>query len=122
MEKSKVYFTDFRAKPGYNLLQKLEKLSKKAGIEKIDFKLNVINEKEKDLEQIFNSFLKPFDLSKAPLFRAELHVFSDNSAALFIDIHHIICDGESISLFVNEFVSSVPKSSIINKSHSNKFS
>ena len=38
MEKSKVYFTDFRAKPGYNLLQKLEKLSKKAGIENIDFK------------------------------------------------------------------------------------
>ena len=33
MEKSKVYFTDFRARPGYNLLQKLEKLMKKAGIE-----------------------------------------------------------------------------------------
>ncbi|MGN1329967.1 MAG: DUF362 domain-containing protein [Clostridia bacterium] len=38
MEKSKVYFTDFRARPGLNLLQKLEKLVKKAGIEKIDFK------------------------------------------------------------------------------------
>ena len=38
MEKSKVYFTDFRARPGYNLLQKLEKLMKKAGIENIDFK------------------------------------------------------------------------------------
>ena len=37
MEKSQVYFTDFRARPGYNLLQKLEKLIKKAGIEKIDF-------------------------------------------------------------------------------------
>lgn len=36
-EKSKVYFTDFRARPGYNLLQKLEKLVKKAGIEQIDF-------------------------------------------------------------------------------------
>ena len=36
-EKSKVYFTDFRAKPGYNLLQKLERLIKVAGIEKIDF-------------------------------------------------------------------------------------
>ena len=36
-EKSKVYFTDFRARPGYNLLQKLEKLVKKAGIENIDF-------------------------------------------------------------------------------------
>ena len=38
MEKSKVYFTDFRAKPGYNLLQKLERLIKTAGIENIDFK------------------------------------------------------------------------------------
>lgn len=37
MEKSKVYFTDFRARPGYNLLQKLEKLVKKAGIENINF-------------------------------------------------------------------------------------
>lgn len=36
-EKAKVYFTDFRAKPGYNLLQKLEKLMKKAGIETINF-------------------------------------------------------------------------------------
>ena len=38
MEKSKVYFTNFRARPGYNLLQKLDKLSWKAGIENIDFK------------------------------------------------------------------------------------
>ena len=38
MEKSKVYFTNFRARPGYNLLQKLDKLSRKAGIENIDFK------------------------------------------------------------------------------------
>ena len=37
MEKSKVYFTDFRARPGYNLLQKLEKLIKTAGIGNIDF-------------------------------------------------------------------------------------
>ena len=38
MEKSKVYFTDFRARSGYNLLQKLERLIKTAGIENIDFK------------------------------------------------------------------------------------
>ena len=37
MEKSKVYFTDFRARPGYNLLQKLQRLIKQAGIENIDF-------------------------------------------------------------------------------------
>jgi hypothetical protein len=38
MEKSNVYFTNMRAKSGMNLLQKLDKLIKKAGIEQIDFK------------------------------------------------------------------------------------
>ena len=37
MEKSKVYFTDFRASSNCNLLQKLEKLVKKAGIETLPF-------------------------------------------------------------------------------------
>jgi uncharacterized Fe-S center protein len=35
---SKVYFTDMRAKPGHNLLDKLEILIEKAGIGQIDFK------------------------------------------------------------------------------------
>jgi len=38
MEKSKVYYTNLRARPGLNLLQKLERLVKRAGIENIDFK------------------------------------------------------------------------------------
>lgn len=38
MEKAKVYFTDLRTKPGLNLLDKVEKLVKKAGIESVDFK------------------------------------------------------------------------------------
>ncbi len=36
MERSEVYFTDLRAKPGDSLLQKLERLIRKAGIQKID--------------------------------------------------------------------------------------
>jgi uncharacterized protein len=38
MERSKVYFTNLRATPNMNLLQKLERLVKKAGIEQIEFK------------------------------------------------------------------------------------
>jgi uncharacterized Fe-S center protein len=38
MEKSKVYFTNLRATANMNLLQKLERLVKKAGIDQIDFK------------------------------------------------------------------------------------
>ncbi|MCD7820565.1 MAG: DUF362 domain-containing protein, partial [Lachnospiraceae bacterium] len=37
MEKSKVYFTDLRAKDGDNLLNKLQRLIRKAGIGEIDF-------------------------------------------------------------------------------------
>ncbi len=38
MDKSKVYFTNLRASYNMNLLQKLEMLIKKAGVEQIDFK------------------------------------------------------------------------------------
>lgn len=38
MEKSKVYFSDLRARPGTNLLQKLNKLITTAGLGNIDFK------------------------------------------------------------------------------------
>ncbi|MCE5286809.1 MAG: DUF362 domain-containing protein [Pelosinus sp.] len=37
MTKSKVYFSNLRATPNMNLLQKLERLVRKAGIEQIDF-------------------------------------------------------------------------------------
>ena len=36
--KSKVYFTDLRTNPHQNLLDKVERLAKRAGIEDIDFK------------------------------------------------------------------------------------
>lgn len=38
MEKSKVYFTDLKTTPNNNLLHKLERLVKEAGIQNIDFK------------------------------------------------------------------------------------
>lgn len=36
-EKAKVYWCDFRAVPGTNLLEKLKRLMRHAGIETIDF-------------------------------------------------------------------------------------
>ena len=37
MEKSKVFFTDLRTTPGNDILTKLERLVRKAGISDIDF-------------------------------------------------------------------------------------
>ena len=44
-----------------------------------------------------NSFAKPFDLTKGPLYRA---VVSGNT--LFFDVHHLVMDGSSVSLFIHD--------------------
>lgn len=63
-------------------------------VDSIDFKLPVYEYKNED-------FIKPFDLSKAPLVHIELDHY-DNKYLLQLDIHHIICDGASINIFIKE--------------------
>ena len=61
--------------------------------------------KEKDIKKYYNSFVKPFDLSIPPLFRAKLINIEDSQkykALLLFDIHHIICDGTSAQILINE--------------------
>ncbi len=41
VDRAKVYFTDLRAKPGKNLLDKLKKLVLEAGIKEIDFHVHI---------------------------------------------------------------------------------
>ena len=72
-------------------------------VDKVNFHLDVVKTEEKNFERIFAEFVKPFDLSNPPLFRCKLYIFDDNSSALFVDIHHIICDGHSITIFIKEF-------------------
>ena len=57
---------------------------------------------EEDAEAQINRFIRPFDLSTAPLIRAELLSISSARHLLLIDTHHIIADGVSRSLFVKE--------------------
>ncbi len=59
MEKSKVYFTDMRARSGMNLLQKLDKLIVTAGIDEIDFKDKFVAIKIHFGEPGNLSFLRP---------------------------------------------------------------
>ena len=59
MTPSKVYFTDLRARPGNNLLQKLEKLIRTAGIGEIDFERKMTAIKLHFGEPGNLSFLRP---------------------------------------------------------------
>lgn len=58
---------------------------------------------ESQLDQVFNSFVRSFDISKAPLFRVGLYKISENRYLFILDMHHLISDGSSISLFMEQF-------------------
>ncbi|WP_291584138.1 amino acid adenylation domain-containing protein [Clostridium sp. UBA6640] len=73
----------------------------------IDFKVEYseINKSEFNIEDLQKDFIKPFDLSKAPLIRVKITKIKDDEYILLIDIHHIIADGHSTEILINEFVS-----------------
>ncbi|GAA0894227.1 hypothetical protein GCM10009122_39070 [Fulvivirga kasyanovii] len=55
-------------------------------------------------EDLINEFIKPFELSQAPLFRVKLVKIDDNRHVLLYDIHHIISDGTSSTNFIKDVI------------------
>lgn len=56
-----------------------------------------------EIDRIAKSFVRPFDLSKVPLFRVELIKTTKNRSLLLFDLHHIIADGTSVELLTRDF-------------------
>ena len=52
---------------------------------------------------LIGSFIRPFDLSKAPLIRVKLLKITESKHILMFDMHHIISDGISLQIFIKEF-------------------
>ncbi|HLP62490.1 MAG TPA: amino acid adenylation domain-containing protein, partial [Candidatus Deferrimicrobium sp.] len=50
------------------------------------------------------SFIRPFDLSKAPLIRSGLIRHPDGNYTWLIDVHHIVSDGTSHTILTREFM------------------
>lgn len=69
-----------------------------------DVEFNLIEEKvnHSNIKKITDEFIKPFDLSKAPLIRAKIVVMKNNKALLLIDMHHIISDGQTIQIITKK--------------------
>jgi hypothetical protein len=55
------------------------------------------------IRHLSSEFIRPFDLSQAPLLRVGLIKTREQEHLLMVDMHHIISDGTSISIFVKEF-------------------
>jgi len=56
-------------------------------------------------EAIIKSFIRPFDLSCAPFMRVGLIKTKEMEHLLMVDVHHIIADGISMGILINEFLS-----------------
>lgn len=55
-------------------------------------------------EDIIKRFIRPFDLSRPPLLRIGLIKTGEKSHLLLIDLHHIVSDGTSVGILINEFM------------------
>ena len=67
----------------------------------VSFKIDSIKTEKTDINEIVKDFVKPFDLRKAPLLRAQIAVLKDKVLLLF-DMHHIISDGLSLTILTKE--------------------
>ncbi len=73
-------------------------------MENIDIELEEVEAEEDDVQDIIKRFIRPFDLSVAPIFRVMLIKINEQRHLLAIDIHHIIADGSSIAILVKDFI------------------
>ncbi len=72
--------------------------------DEVNFKIDYLKWGDTELEEeILRDFIRPFDLSKAPLLRVALIEWDDKQLLIF-DMHHIISDGVSMSVLTKEFV------------------
>ncbi len=55
-------------------------------------------------DEIFNSFIRPFDLTNVPVLRTAVILMPDGKKFLLIDMHHIISDGVSMDILRKDFL------------------
>ncbi len=71
--------------------------------EQVDFNIDYVNlvSAKSDLKELIDQFIKPYDLSCAPLFRVKLIKLKE-SYLLILDMHHIISDGISMKILIDD--------------------
>lgn len=69
----------------------------------LNLQISYMNESSSDINNIINEFVRPFDLSKAPLFRVLVCKLEKERHIVIFDIHHVIADGTSIRILLKEF-------------------
>ncbi|MCG7211878.1 non-ribosomal peptide synthetase [Paenibacillus mucilaginosus] len=69
----------------------------------VDFRVEYTAADEAQLSSLLAAFLRPFDLSQAPLLRVGLITTAPDRHVLLFNMHHIVSDGESVRILAEEF-------------------
>jgi amino acid adenylation domain-containing protein len=69
----------------------------------VDFQITHLKADESKAPELIEGFIQPFDLSRAPLLRVGLIELSQRKHILVCDMHHIISDGSSRNILIEEF-------------------
>jgi amino acid adenylation domain-containing protein len=56
------------------------------------------------VDELVESFIRPFDLAKAPLLHSRLLKVADGEYVFLMEMHHIVFDGFSMGIFLKEFI------------------
>ncbi|MEK3854009.1 amino acid adenylation domain-containing protein [Cytobacillus sp. FSL H8-0458] len=68
----------------------------------VDFEIGYGESAEADVPARIESFIRPFNLEKAPLLRVDLLKINEDEHILMLDMHHIISDGMSMIIMMKE--------------------
>ncbi len=70
----------------------------------VDFAIEVYQSSAEEAPELIQSFIRAFNLEQAPLFRVGLIQIVSEEHILLIDMHHIISDGSSLGILVQDFM------------------
>lgn len=67
------------------------------------FEIESFDARHEDETSIVSRFVRPFDLSNPPLIRVGLIERSSEENVLMVDVHHIVVDGISMNILIDDF-------------------
>ncbi|GAB5525196.1 MAG: hypothetical protein Roseis2KO_30680 [Roseivirga sp.] len=73
-------------------------------VQKVDIELEQFQASEEESDAIIKEFIRPFDLTQAPLLRVGIIRLSASEHLLMTDMHHIITDGVSQNILIKDFM------------------
>ena len=72
----------------------------------MNFELEELHEDNQTIEDVIDSFVRPFNLLiQEPLFRAGVLIIDSQNYVFLFDIHHIIADGTSLDILLKDLSS-----------------